>query len=218
MTYLCWAAMHEGATDQAYFGILIPLLMEDLVRTRGVRNVTVPLASAIDLGKSGRAVADVAEELCRERDAFHIAFIHADTGGRALEANMEHRSEAYRQAAFALCGFPLERCVIIAPRHETEAWMLADREAVGGALGYTGDLGALGLPADAREAERLIDPKATLNRAISEVRGRRSPPNVHQIIPAIAQRQRLDRLRASLSFREFEDELARAMRGLGCIQ
>lgn len=218
MTYLSWAVMHEGATDRAYFDIVIPLLMEDLVRKRGVRNVTVPLASAIDLGKSGRAVADVAEELCQERDAFHIAFIHADTGGRALEANMGHRSEAYRQAAFERCGFPLERCVIIAPRHETEAWMLADREAVGGALGYNGDLGALGLPADAGEAERLVDPKATLNRAISEVRGRRSPPSVQQIIPAIAQRQRLDRLRASRSFREFEEELARAMIGLGCIQ
>ncbi|MCW1987041.1 UNVERIFIED_ORG: hypothetical protein M2348_002791 [Sphingomonas sp. R1F5B] len=217
MTYLSWAAMHEGATDKAYFDIVIPLLMEDLVRTRGVRNVTVPLASAIDLGKSGRAVSEVADQLCRERAAFHIAFIHADTGGRALEANIEHRSEAYRQAAFALCGFPLERCVIIAPRHETEAWMLADREAVGAALGYNGDLGALGLPANAREAERLADPKATLDRAIRDVRGRRSPPNVHQIIPAIAQRQRLDRLRASLSFRQFEDELARAMIGLGCI-
>ncbi len=200
MIYLSWAAMHEGATDKAYFDIIIPMLMEDLVRTRGVRNVTVPLASAIDLGRSGRAVLEVAQQLCEERAAFHIAFIHADTGGRALEANIEHRSEAYRQAAFALCGFPLERCVIIAPRHETEAWMLADREAVGAALGYNGDLGALGLPADAREAERLVDPKATLDRAIRDVRGRRSPPNVHQIIPAIAQRQRLDRLRVSLSF------------------
>jgi hypothetical protein len=217
MIYLSWAAMHEGATDRAYFDIIIPLVMEDLVRRRGTCETTVPQAAAVEFDRSGRLVEAVAADICREQEAFHIMFIHADTGGRALEAGMGHRSEDYRDAAFALCGFPLERCVIIAPRHETEAWMLADRNAVGGALGYRGDLAALGLPANARDAERLVDPKAVLDAAISEVRGRRSPLSVQQLIPAIAQRQDLVKLRSAASFRAFENALAQALGSLGCI-
>ncbi|MES2270838.1 MAG: hypothetical protein V4533_08145 [Pseudomonadota bacterium] len=217
MTFVSWAAMHEGPTDRAYFDLLIPALMEDLVRRRGTRNVTVPQSPAISMGKAGRTVDAVASEICGEQDAFHVVFVHADTGGRALEANMGSRSEAYRQAAFELCGFPLVRCVIIAPRHETEAWMLADRDAVGGALGYRGDLAELGLPADARQAEKLVDPKQVLANAISQVRGRRSASNVHQIITAIAQRQNFTRLRTAQSFQAFEGALADALVDLGCI-
>ena len=217
MTYLSWAALHEGPTDQVYFQILIPALMEDIVRKRGVRNVTIPLAASLVLGKSGREITSVGQEICSEREAFYILFIHADTGGRALEANMQHRSDAYREAAFTLCGFPLERCVIMAPRHETEAWMLADRNAVGEALGYNGDLNLLGLPSNAAEAERLIDPKLVLNQAIRQVRGRRAKPSAKQIIPAIAQRQDLNKLRAANSFLKFESMLSKALISLGCI-
>ncbi|WP_088184813.1 DUF4276 family protein [Sphingobium sp. Z007] len=218
MTYLSWAAMHEGTTDEAYFGIIIPILLEDLVRCRGTRNVTVPLTAAINLGKSGRTVQAVASEICEEHSAFHIVFIHADTGGRALEAGMDHRSEAYRQAAFELCGFPLERCVVVAPRHETEAWMLADQEAIGEAFGYRGDLDILGLPKNAQEAEKLVDPKLVLSRAIKTIRGRRSKPNVHQVISAIAQRQSLGKLRCSESFQQFEMGIVAALVSLGCIE
>lgn len=217
MIYLSWAAMHEGTTDHAYFDVIIPQLMEDLVRRRGTCEATVPQVAAVEFGKSGRSVKEVASDICHERESFHIVFIHADTGGRALEAGMAHRSEDYRDAAFKLCGFPLERCVIIAPRHETEAWVLADRDAVGGALGYRGDLTALGLPASAQDAERLVDPKATLNSVIIAVRGRRNSPNVQQLLPAIAQRQDIEKLRGAASFRAFEEALTRAMENLGCI-
>lgn len=210
--------MHEGVTDRAYFDILIPEVMEDLVRQRGRCEAIVPQTAAVEFNRSGRPVDEVAADICREQEAFHIMFIHADTGGRALEAGMAYRSEDYRNAASELCGFPPERCVIIAPRHETEAWMLADRDAVGGALGYRGDLAALGLPANARDAERLADPKMVLRNAISEIRGRRSSPGVQQVIPAIAQRQDLTKLRSAASFRAFEEALAQALISLGCIQ
>lgn len=209
--------MHEGPTDEAYFNILIPILMEDIVRRRGTRNVTVPQTSAVKLGKNGRSIQEVAMEICKEKEAFHILFIYADTGGRSLEAGMEQRSVAYRRAAHELCGFPSVRCVIIAPRHETEAWMLADPDAVGGALGFRGNLETIGLPASAAEAEQLIDPKFALNQAINRVRGRRSRVNVEQMISAIAHRQSLNRLRPSTSFGTFEGTLIEALINLGCV-
>jgi hypothetical protein len=82
VTYLCWAALYEGTTDHVYFDILIPRLMDDIILRRGTRNVTIPTAPAVRLQRG--PVAEVAREACAAREAFHLVFIHADTGGRNL--------------------------------------------------------------------------------------------------------------------------------------
>jgi hypothetical protein len=117
----------------------------------------------------------------------------------------------------ALCNFPPSRCIAVAPRHETEAWMLADPDAVVTAFGYAGTPASIGLPASPREAERLGDPKAVLAEAMTSVRGRRRRPDIRQIIPAIAQRQSFDTLRQTRSFASFESSLRTALADLGCI-
>src|ERR1700722_15591805 len=133
---ISWAALYEGATDQAYFELLIPRLMADIIMVLGTRHSTIPPAPAVRLQRG--PVENVAKEACAARDAFHVLFIHADTGGRALEARLEKRSVQYCEAVQTLCGWPPVRCVTISPRHETEAWILADPQAVTAALGYVG--------------------------------------------------------------------------------
>jgi hypothetical protein len=85
------------------------------------------------------------------------------------------------------------------------------------ALGYCGEPTEVGLPKDARAAERLPDPKQTLSDAMDAVRGRRRSQRVDTIFPAIAQRQQLERLRSSVSFLEFERRLSRCLQALGCL-
>jgi hypothetical protein len=109
------------------------------------------------------------------------------------------------------------RCITVAPRHETEAWILADPQAVTTALGYLGTPASIGLPANAHQAERLGDPKATLTQAMAHVRGRRRHLDIKQIVPAIAQRQSLARLRHAGSFAVFEAGLVAALADLGAI-
>ncbi len=215
MTYVSWAALYEGGTDQAYFDLLIPRVMEDIVMLQGIRHSTIPPAPALVLRR--RRVEEVAQEACNARDAFQLIFIHADTGGRNLEAGLGGRSIRFCEAMLALCRWPLARCVAILPRRETEAWVLADPQAVIGALGYLGSPHCLGLPTDGGEAEQLGDPKAVLAAAVRQIRGRRRPANVQQIFPAIAQRQSLANLRRAKSFIEFEDGLRVALAKLGCI-
>jgi hypothetical protein len=215
MTYLCWAALYEGATDQAYFELLIPRVMEEIVMRHGTRHSTIPPAPSIRLHRG--TIDVVAREACAARDAFHLVFIHADTGGRALEAGLETRSIRYCEAMHEECGYPAVRCITLSPRHETEAWMLADPQAVTGALGYLGSPALIGLPSDASQAERLSDPKAALAAAMSLVRGRRRRADVTQIVPAIAQRQSLNKLRRSRSFSAFEADLLAALADLGSI-
>lgn len=215
MTYVSWACLYEGATDQAYFELLIPRVMEDIILQRGTRNTTIPPAPAIRLHRG--TVDEVAKEACEARDAFLLVFIHADTGGRALEASIEDRSSSYCDAMRNRCEWPSIRCITITPRHETEAWILADPQAVTAALGYYGPPASLGLPANAREAERLTDPKAVLVAAVNQIRGRRRPFDPKQIYPAIAQRQSLSTLRRARSFSVFEASLVAALGSIGCV-
>jgi hypothetical protein len=215
MTYISWAALYEGGTDQAYFELLIPRVMEEIIMLRRTGHSTIPPAPAVRLRR--RAVEKVAQEACTASEAFHIVFIHADTGGRALEADLDERSIRYCEAMRALCNWPPLRCITISPRHETEAWILADPHAVTAALGYLGPPASIGLPGNANEAGRHGDPKAVLEAAVRQVRGRRRSFDVKQIFPAIAQRQSLARLRQARSFAAFEASLQDALADLGCI-
>jgi len=162
-------------------------------------------------------VEKAAQEACTARDTFHLVFIHADTGGRAIEAYLQERSLRYCEAMHALCDWPPLRCITISPRPETEAWILADPGAVTAALDYRGSHTAIGLPGDANEAERLSDPKAVLAAVVSKVRGRRRVYDGKQIFPAIAQRQSLLTLRKARSFGAFEASLQAGLADLGCI-
>jgi hypothetical protein len=215
MTYICWGVMYEGDTDAAYFDILIPRVMEDIVIARGVRNSTIPSSSAIRLRRGG--VKEVACQACAAREAFHLVFIHADTGGRNLAAGLDERLDAYCRAMKDLCDWPPIRCITVAPSHETEAWVLIDPQAVVSALGYQGSPADIGLPMSAEQVERLTNPKAVLESAVIRVRGRRRPFDAKQIFPAIAQRQSLATLRRAGSYARFEASLLSALADLGCI-
>lgn len=215
MTYVSWAALYEGSSDAAYFGVLLPRVMDELIMARGIRNSTIPSAPAILLKRGD--VMQVAAEACAAQHAFHLVFIHADTGGRALADGIQQRSVAYCEAMHAVCGLNTVRCVTVAPRHETEAWLLCDPTAITAALGYRGNAADVGLPSGAPEAERLVDPKAVLNQAIQNIRGRRRNENASTLYPAIAQRQDIQKMRESRSFLNFEEKLIVGLQDIGCL-
>ncbi|MFM9851419.1 MAG: hypothetical protein ACKVOJ_01245 [Sphingomonadaceae bacterium] len=217
MTYVCWAALYEGNSDRAYFNILIPRIIENLLVTEGIRNSSVTTSPSVELGGDGRSVEAVAVEACSAQEAFHLVVIHADTGGRAQNQNIAGRSVKYCEAMRERCNWPKERCIIMKPSHEMEAWVLADPLAITSAFGYRGNAKDVGLPDNPKEAERLVDPKATLSAAVQKIRRRRSPNRMELLLPAIAQRQTIASLRQSKSFLEFETELRVGLSSLGCL-
>jgi hypothetical protein len=218
MTYLAWGMLVEGNSDQGYYEVLIPRIVEDVLSRQGLRPVIVAPVAAIRLGVRDRAIDKVAREMCDTQEAYHIFFIHADTGGRAQEEGIANRSTAYCDAAYNLCGFRRDRCIEIKPRHETEAWALCDANAVLETIGYNGNAADLGLPNNANAAEALPDPKAILTEAIVSARGgRRRGGRVEIPLAAIAQRQSLTALRTSKSFVAFEKALLSALATLGLV-
>lgn len=216
--YLSLALFAEGTSDYEYLEPILIRSLEDIAAREGRRTVDLS-QTVIRLSPGSREIERVASEICAgmaNPPPFHIVFVHADTGGRAIERTLAQRSSAFCEAAQQACGWLCDRCVIVAPRHETEAWVMADPEAVAATLGIT-RVEQLDLPVDARAAERLADPKAKLQQALNLVaRGRRR--RVEDLYPSIAQRQDLIKLRASLSFAAFENSLRAALRSLALIE
>lgn len=215
--YLAWAIFCEGPGDKQYFEVLLPRLLDDIIRVDGSRAVEIPPIPAITPGRRGQGIEAVAREICRNAAAFHLLFIHADPDGRVREADLASRSAAYCRAVQDQCAWPPARCVLLTPRRETEAWALADPGAVTAALGFTGSPADIGLPENAAAAERLPDPKAVLELAASSVRGRRSRLPGAGLLAAIAGRQAITALRQAASFQEFETRLRAGLVDLGCL-
>jgi hypothetical protein len=110
MTYVAWAVLYEGETDATYLDVLIPRVMEESA-IAGPALPTIPLVPAIRLKRA--SPAKVAEEACAAADAFHLVFIHTDTGGRALERKIHQRGSAYCEAMHDLCGWLSDRCIVV---------------------------------------------------------------------------------------------------------
>lgn len=217
MIYIAWAGCYEGNSDRAYYDVLLPRVMDEIVLAEARQNVMIATTPVLQLGRHGRDVQKVAEEICSNKDQIHIVFIHADTGGRAQAKSLPDRSSAYCEAIHDRCAWNSNRCVILTPRHETEAWVLADPAAVVAALSYTGTPSSIDLPANGAAAEALPDPKATLEAAAAAVIGPGRRRGGVQLFTAVAQTQTLDALRTCASFRIFENNLRRALISVGCL-
>lgn len=216
MNYVSWAAMYEGTSDRAYFEVLIPRAIEWLTLQEG-KGTTEVATNPVEVFP--RESPDrFAQRACRASQSFHLCFIHGDTGGRALEAGIEQRTTSYCRAFHNTCQWPPARCVIIAPRKETEAWVLADPQAVASALGYPDPSRIPELPQDARQAESLTDPKATLQNIISSVKRGKRTSFAENILPAIAQRQNFAALFGSQSFTDFGTRLRSALVDMRVIE
>lgn len=215
--YLSWALYAEGNSDRDYFEALLPRVLEEIILKDGNFSVDIPTNYAVSLGASGRAVNEVAEEACAAKAAFELLFIHADTGGRALEEGIENRAQAYVNQMNHLCALRVDRAVIIAPKHETEAWLLADRDALLATLGYRDPGNALNLPSDADKAEKLPDPKAVLRSAVDAIYGNRMTAKRDVNFGSIALQQDLRILRGSASYRKFEADLRASLSTWGIL-
>jgi hypothetical protein len=191
--------------------------MSEISRLEGRVAVQVPQVAAVRLGLKGRDVETVSREICDGSAAFHFVFIHADRGGRELERTLDQRSLSYCRQAHEICQWPADRCIVMAPKHETEAWVLADPDAVTRALGYAGPPTDLNLPRNAASAENLTDPKAVLSQAVQSATGRNRGSRTSQVFAAIAQSQSIESLRQASSFRDFEAQLRSGLATVGVL-
>jgi Domain of unknown function (DUF4276) len=213
--YISWALFVEGQSDADYFSVLLPRVIEDIVLATDGPAALIPELPAGVFGIRDRNFGSACHAICDAKESFHLLFVHSDTGGRALEEQIDMRTKALCQLLADRCDIPDESCVCVTPRHETEAWGLADQDAIRSAFGLNANFAFDELTDNPADVEGISDPKLTTKTIAKRLAfGRR---NLNRYFPyaAIAQRQDLSTLRRLPSFADFEARLRKALRHLG---
>ena len=159
----------------------------------------------------GERIAQAAQEAA---GAWNLLFVHADADGDAERALRERVAPGLGQVRDA--ARPRAEGVAVVPVQETEAWVLADGDALRAVFGSTLTDNALGLPAQVAALEQLAEPKLALHAAFLATRptGRRARAGATPLFNALGEQVALDRLRALRSFRTLELDLHVALQRL----
>ncbi|WTW97447.1 DUF4276 family protein [Streptomycetaceae bacterium NBC_01309] len=145
----------EGRSDRYFLEPLVlrqvGALLEHGARTAVALADEVVSCAEATMVSDGATLHAEASELTRR---CHVLFVHSD---------WNERSKAEKLAA-SLTGGPA-RTVVLAPRRETEAWMLADPEAYRRLRGADVTL----LPTTSEAVEKETDPKYRLKQVMAKV-------------------------------------------------
>lgn len=211
MIFLCAGVYAEGRTDERFLCNLLDRLIPSLAHE--------VCKGAFDLGDTRRI--DEPPELRLQRREERIAaaienhwgectlfVVHSDGAGEPEEALREQVQPGLVRARRTHPELAAAACV---PVRETEAWMLADPEALGRALEVSQ------APALPRDPEAETDPKGTLDKVLRSrgvLLGRRGAEEYYALLGAEVSPEALRRLAA---FQRFEAELRAAIARLSGV-
>ena len=221
MRYLGLALYAEGPTDYRFLTPLLRRLADDLCLNEGNEVIEIsevwPVDAPPECEDSDRA-SRIREAALAARGAFNVLFVHADGAGNP-EAAREHNIAPGAQQIAIHFAEDEARIVAVVPVRETEAWTLADGDALRGAFGTTLEDASLGLPHPPREVESIQDPKQVLNEVFVRVVGRpHRRRRAAQYLEAIGIRMSLQQLRRVPAFARLENDLRDALHGLGYLR
>lgn len=220
MQYLGLALYAEGRTDYSFLSPLLQRLCEDICAREAPQPVEVSEVMGLDhppsannAGREHRILA-AAESA---RGAWKILFVHADGAGnpQRIRAQQVEPGVALLRATYGNDGVG----VAVVPIRETEAWVIADGDAIRLVFDSQRTNTELGLPSLSRSAETVRDPKALLDNAFAatEPSGRRRRQGVSPYLNALGEQVSLIRLRELEAFRMLETELRSALHQLGIV-
>lgn len=220
MHFVSLALYAEGRADYDFLRPLLLRLCEDLCLNEASQHVEFA-ESVLGLDEPDRLAGSSREErivaAAREAwGAWRILFVHADADSDAERARAERTQPAIArlQQEFGVDGVG----VAVVPVRETEAWAIADGDALRRASGSNVSDLVLGLPAT-RAVETTADPKAVLDKAwrIATAARLRQRRTVSAKLSYLGETVSLDRLRSLTAFRQLEQDLRHALRCLRVI-
>ena len=220
MRYLGLALYAEGSTDYHFLRPLLQRLCEDLCASEAVNPVDVSEVLALnhpaetnDEPREQRVLAAAKEA----QGSWCILFVHADGASDPARARNEQvvPSLELLREAFKDKGVG----VAVVPVRETEAWAIADGDAIRSAFGTSLNDGQLGLPAR-RAVEAAADPKAVLLAAFHATNpsGRRRKQGTSPYLNTLGEAVSLEHLREIGAFNRLVVELRAALRQLEILQ
>lgn len=204
--------VREGPSDEWF---LAPLLQRALVNVVGESfDEAIEIMPIRTLRADHQRPHDVVEAAKGEDGDIDVLLYHHDGAPQASSAALVGRM---RKAWAARAG--AEPLIPVVPVRETEAWALADQEALADVLRLTPSSVAKVVPDRGAAVEGIRDPKQALKMLVAPTRGagaRRRHHEVHEdLFERMANRISLTRLRTLPSFARWWDEMTHALEGLG---
>lgn len=196
------ALITEGMSDDRF----LPGILRRSVQERCGAGTEVPDPRPVRVASGPGARDALVRALTRLDGSFNLVAFHRDGG---CDPDREHeRWFVPFQDDCALEGRS-EPLVPVIPVQETEAWALADGNALREVLGVDWSEERLGLPRRAKDVEGLPRAKETLKTIT-----RRVTPWDVSYLTRLGDCVSLDRLRELPAFNRWEDDLAEALRML----
>lgn len=210
----------EGSTDQYFLPEVIRRTAKRIFIQSGQQHINVQPVEPISFDKSGMKQDKCILQAACYAANHNILIVHADadhhTADKALRERFEPGHLLIKQAKEDIC-----RCVIpIIPVQMTEAWMLADSEALITALGTSKSAHELGLPPKPKLVENDSDPKQTLKMIVSKAnthRLRRRHIDINPLYTLLGRTVDLSRLNLVPSYQRFVQYLENAFRTINLL-
>lgn len=164
MRYLAAGLVTEGSTDDRFLRPLLTRALEDLCAREFEEQVEVSEVQVLRARPGPPAVPEIVKLADEQKDSFLLVFVHRDQG-----ASSERVRREWVEPLHAAWGERAERLVMVVPVRETEAWMLADGNALRAVMRVTWPDNQMGVPVSPRRVEEVADPKQLLNRLSERV-------------------------------------------------
>ncbi|MGA0584504.1 MAG: DUF4276 family protein [Castellaniella sp.] len=214
MQYLGLALYAEGPTDYYFLRPLLLRLCEDLCTREAQEPVDVSEVLSLDhplqIQDSPRAQR-ILEAAKMSQDAWQILFVHADGSNDPERIRKEQVTPGLELLRDSINSIG----IAVVPIRETEAWMIADGDAIRQVFGTNKSNAMLSLPAH-RAAEKAADPKAILQAAFKAAQPleRQRKRGLSPYLNALGEQVALDCLRELSAFAELEKDLRTALKRL----
>lgn len=204
MRYLSTALLSEGVSDDQVLPNLLGRALTELCEAEAIE---VEVAEVQPLrNRPGPSSIDEAIAMVeRNNGAFSIIFYHRDQG-----ANPERVRKEWLEPLRQRWADRKEQLVAVVPVRETEAWLLADGQALRKALGIPWTDAEMGLPPNPRQVEQIADPKKVLNDVT-----RRVSRSVGDHLGRLGDYVDLGRLQQVPAYRRWWDDTRDALTALG---
>lgn len=149
--------------------------------------------------------------------AWIVLFIHADADGDDHLARA-NRVEPARRLLTEEFGVR-RQSVAVVPVRTSDAWVLADPDALRQAFGTKLSDAALGLSeAMAHGVDHLGDPKGRLQAALRAAKPQRHAGSVTRYLGRVGELASFERLRRLVAFAQLETDLVAALRAIGILR
>jgi hypothetical protein len=226
MSQVMLALYAEGSTDGNFLPHIIKRTTELTLSQHDQPGIEVPLPDCrwekpANTAKRVECILHAA----RKTAGYHALIIHSDGDDRGYEQTIAELFQPGQESVLkAARDRPNEVCeylVPIVPVRMTEAWMLADPDALCTVLGKKVDARIVGMPTKAKLVEKEFNPKTTLDRVIKLVHPKESKGKRQafkkDLYQQLGSEISLKRLGDVPSYQQFVEDMTVALRRLNFI-